>query len=366
MHLAFFPLTAQAGQCLLTLTVNGNAIPATGIHGGPVLCQANGDGSPNRNQCYQPVSGATLNIQKTTTPPLASIAITNGLPLHLKTFGSSQTITLTNLSTNLIANNINAVFNGTPLEGIVTATTCTSLAPRATCTMTFTSGRTVAPPTAFTIQGSNTSPVNATLNIRESFLYVTNASLQPYTLYRCSIEDDAQVDNCIDAGGGNAFASPTGLVINKAGTLAYVANNTGNPPVMKCAISAEGLFTNCEDAGGGSVLPFNGPYGIALTADESKLYVANAQGGFVSVCPISANGSLGDCIEARDDQFSANSVILSPSSNYVYVTDPGAALSLPLCQHDSEGKLVNCVNGDPGFVLSGPHSMAINSIGSRV
>lgn len=53
----------QAGDtCTLNLSVNGSQLPATGISGGPVLCQSNDDGSPNPTQCYQPSQGDTLNI----------------------------------------------------------------------------------------------------------------------------------------------------------------------------------------------------------------------------------------------------------------------------------------------------------------
>lgn len=48
--------------CTLNLSVSGDQLPANGISGGPILCQSNSDGSPNPNQCYQPVPEDRLNI----------------------------------------------------------------------------------------------------------------------------------------------------------------------------------------------------------------------------------------------------------------------------------------------------------------
>lgn len=227
------------GSCLLTLTINGNAIPAAGVHGGPVLCQANGDGSPNRNQCYQPAAGAMLNIQKANAPQLAPIAITSGLPLHLKTFGSTQTITLTNLSSNITATNINALFSGTALEGKVSASTCTSVAPGASCTMTFTSARMAVAPTTFTIQGTNTTVTTATLNVRESVIFVTDAGSN--SVYKCPIDDNGLVQECVDSGVGSIFAQPQGISVNNTNTYAYVVNASSNS-VYKCSINSDARF----------------------------------------------------------------------------------------------------------------------------
>ena len=73
--------------CTLTLNINGSALPANDITGGPVLCQVNDNDTPNLSQCYQPSSGDTLVITRTTTPGAttlsASIAPTSILALSV-------------------------------------------------------------------------------------------------------------------------------------------------------------------------------------------------------------------------------------------------------------------------------------------
>ncbi|CDZ77557.1 membrane-bound PQQ-dependent dehydrogenase, glucose/quinate/shikimate family [Legionella massiliensis] len=51
-------------SCEVTLKIIGNLVPAWGIQGGPSFCQANLDGSANRNQCYEPSIYDALSITK--------------------------------------------------------------------------------------------------------------------------------------------------------------------------------------------------------------------------------------------------------------------------------------------------------------
>jgi hypothetical protein len=53
----------QSGDtCTLNLSVIGSPLPATGISGGPSVCQSNSDGTPNPGQCYQPSQADILSI----------------------------------------------------------------------------------------------------------------------------------------------------------------------------------------------------------------------------------------------------------------------------------------------------------------
>lgn len=49
------PKDQVGSSCILNLSVSGSALPRSGIHGGPVLCQTNPDGSISLLQCFSPV-----------------------------------------------------------------------------------------------------------------------------------------------------------------------------------------------------------------------------------------------------------------------------------------------------------------------
>lgn len=107
---------------------------------------------------------ATIGVN---APPQASISITAGSPLRLVPTGSAGTLTITNNSTTENALSITSNFTSTALNGLVsqTGSTCSNVAPGATCTLSFTAGSTTASQTSFPIQGTNTTSVNGAISI---------------------------------------------------------------------------------------------------------------------------------------------------------------------------------------------------------
>lgn len=108
------------------------------------------------------VVGASIAIDA----PQATLAVA-GSPLELIVSGTTGVLTITNTSLDT-ATDIASNFTGTTLDGNVTETanTCATLAPGASCTLTFTPGSTVVPATTFTIAGSNTNTAVADMTIR--------------------------------------------------------------------------------------------------------------------------------------------------------------------------------------------------------
>lgn len=96
----------------------------------------------------------------------AALQVSNS-PLVLNTNGATGTLTITNLSSTITATNITSSFTGTALNGNVTESgnTCASLAPNASCTLTYTPGGTVVAQTDFPISGSNTDTVLGAIQI---------------------------------------------------------------------------------------------------------------------------------------------------------------------------------------------------------
>lgn len=56
------PKGQPGSRCTLKLRIDGNALDSNGIEGGPNLCEANADGSPDPNRCYQPDQAGKLHI----------------------------------------------------------------------------------------------------------------------------------------------------------------------------------------------------------------------------------------------------------------------------------------------------------------
>jgi hypothetical protein len=134
---------------------------------------------------YRPVDGEVAGDQGTVTitvsarqvtdpptaPPLppapgATLSVT-GSPLLLASGGASRSVTVTNTSFAVAATSVGSVLAGTALAGHVaeTANTCgASLAPFASCTLSFTGVSAVAM-TTFAIQGGNTNTVVGAIEV---------------------------------------------------------------------------------------------------------------------------------------------------------------------------------------------------------
>ncbi|MDP1603839.1 MAG: IPT/TIG domain-containing protein [Legionella sp.] len=147
-------------SCVLSLLTMGSDI-TNPINDGPVVCQQGSE-----LQCYRPAAANILRI--TQGPPRTDAVITvSNSPLTLAVNGASGQLTINNTSFSVIATNITSDFTGTALDGNVTETgnTCASVAPGASCTLTYTPGNTAVPQTNFTIQGSNTNAITAAIEI---------------------------------------------------------------------------------------------------------------------------------------------------------------------------------------------------------
>lgn len=135
--------------CALTLSINGSALPADDISGGPILCQVNDNDTPNLSQCYQPSSEDTLVITRTTAPGSTTLSTSIAPPSILALSvnnppltGNARYITIQNTGTNQ-ATGLAVSATGLPTGTNITTipTTCTgTLVPNATCTVTITPG----------------------------------------------------------------------------------------------------------------------------------------------------------------------------------------------------------------------------------
>ncbi|MCX7117581.1 MAG: IPT/TIG domain-containing protein [Legionellales bacterium] len=165
-----FILTGKA-SCTLSLHVNGSQLTQLISHG-PIVCEQG-----STLQCYRPASANILAITQAAAITDATITVT-GSPLTLTTNGPAGTLTINNTSLSVTATNIASSFTGTALDGRVTETgnTCASVAPQASCTLTYTPGSTVVSQTGFPIQGSNTNAVTAAIQIDAD---VTLSSVSP-------------------------------------------------------------------------------------------------------------------------------------------------------------------------------------------
>lgn len=174
-------LPTKGSTCTLTITIDGSQIPDAGLRAGPYMCETNGNGSPNVNQCYQPSAGSLLNITKNTSQPTSlSLSVSqlvlsaNGFPTPASS-GIPRVITVTNTG----SANVETLQVLPPIWpiGTTNSTTCGStLAVGSTCTIT------VRPGTIPSSDGTNscsrgTSPIAGTLQVSANNAVTVSANI---------------------------------------------------------------------------------------------------------------------------------------------------------------------------------------------
>ena len=250
-------ILANNQSCVLTIQISAALLPV-GRTSNPVkICKTiTGTNTPDPFLCSQTSQANNLDI---TRFPEKAVISSNTRSLQLTVDGTPQSITITNRSYNVSAQNINAILAGTSLEGnvVVTANTCQNVAPRASCVITFSATQPVATsPVNVQIRGSNTN----TISILISTIIPNTAQLSitgsPLVLY---------------SSGSNG----TIYVTNNGPTI--VANNITAilPPSLSTSVTLVDRI-NCDTVNVGDVcqLVFK-PHTKSLSSTQIPIYGSN-------------------------------------------------------------------------------------------
>jgi hypothetical protein len=182
--------------CILTLNINGHALPANILMGGPSLCQANRNGTPNTHQCYEPNAKEVLMITRTTQPgattlttsiaPSAILALSVNKPsLNLALAGKARHLTIRNTGTN-VATGLTITYptwpGGTPAT--TASSTCqATLAAGDSCTITITPGA-----NATSNCDTGTAPKPGTITVSATNVATTVTSQVVVLSYGCQYQ----------------------------------------------------------------------------------------------------------------------------------------------------------------------------------
>jgi len=309
---------ASKGQigdtCTLNLAINGSALAKNGVHGGPILCEANLDNTPNPNQCYQPSAVNSLNI---TRGSVIQAAISVNPSTLSFVAGNNGFVTVTNnIGSPVAANNINATIPGGSNISIQSMTCGSSLAIGASCTITFTAS-VAEGPTNVVINGSNTNNTNV------------DVTVTPVPI--------ATID-----------VNPT--------TLLFAENSTGNVTVTNNAGSAVAANNiGATIPGGSNITVQNTTCGasLAIGASCTITFTSNAQEGptSVSIAGDNTNTVNTDITVTSQPQIS----ITSPTQQNRVVPVAGAPLTLEITNGGSvnaDAVTISDKTGCPALTIS--------------
>ena len=359
------PFTLSQNQsCLLSLSFTGNTLPGN-ITTGPEICATNdeGDNTPDPFLCSQPSLANSLNI---TVFPLAPITFVGDSALTLIANGTSTgTMSIQNISGRTIAPGVTAHFEGTALNGLVTATTCGEILNNQTCTITFTAKLTNIKSTTFPIYGANTLPIDGTIKIDASpTAYLT--SNPKNELYQCIIDADSKNFTQCQTFPILGLNNPHGIVINPSKTRMYIAS-FGDNSVTQCAIDPNTLKPiNCENALANGL---NGIYNFTFNPAGDIVYFPNATNNTITKCPTNLSTGKFDnaCSLTSATQLdNPRAIVIDPSNTFAYIVNNFGS-NITRCDVDKNtGDLLNCSIAYTLIDKKQPTAITMDALGTLI
>ena len=224
------------------------------------------------------------------------------------------------------------------------------------------------------------------------YAYVTNTVSNTVSMYsignNCPANGDL-INGCFLSNGALTPLSkptvatglyPAGIVVNSAGTFAYVVNRSQDSVSMYKIDRTTGILSPLTVSGLSTVGTGSIPVGIAISPNGNFLYVTNTGNpsndsaigcdttqincnlnGTVSMYTINSQGTLTSIGTKRTSGTLPNIITIDPAGSYAYVTNHGSD-SITQFKINGDGSLsyVLCSTQDTGFF---PVGMSINPNG---
>ncbi len=270
------PFTLSTGQsCELNLEINSRLLPVGTTEYPVKVCKTLSDGNPTATPflCSQTSLNNNLLITIRNTAPISATPTRLTMP-----FSTQQTITVTNTSPTLTANNITARLTGTALEGNVTVddSACSSVAPGQSCTLTFTSLTTSVSRTFFPILGTNTSITAASISVSGSSEALLSVAGSPLVLSPNGAAGNLVVTNASDTITAlfitatlDASLTSAGVTVGSSGGCASLAPGSSN-----CVITV---------TPGPTPVTGNATISGTNTSEESATIIVNSESGEIEI-----------------------------------------------------------------------------------
>ena len=319
-------------------------------------------------------SGVAVNA-----PSQVQLQITSGSPLQLQADGSTTgTMTIQNLSTTEIVYDVLPNFTNTALSGKVdvTVNTCTTVAPQATCDITYTPSIYTVVPTNFPISGStadgiSTATVTGNLSINSYKAIIVNSNSSAYI---CDLsQSTGEISGCNSLSGLPSLSNLSGVAFNLAANHIYFSssfdptitdcdfnpsstslsnctsttvtsasgqangnglvynsildsifftvsgtnNSSANSRVYQCILNSSHVVTSCSDTGADNITY---PTGISLNSSGNIAYIGNFDSSNSMVnCDVSiSNGSFSSCTQNTGIGGQKQGVAVNTAGTYVY------------------------------------------------
>jgi DNA-binding beta-propeller fold protein YncE len=203
---------------------------------------------------------------------------------------------------------------------------------------------------------------NVTVQLPSSaYVYVTNYASGTVSL--CSVDSATGMlsNNCTIA--ASVFSAPRRIVLNSAGTLAYVVNENVNAGISLCQVNpTTKLLTSCtQTPQPAQPATFTNASDIALNPSGTQAYVTDVTAGTISLCSVNAStGALSSCLPTILSVNAITGIVLNPAGTIAYYSQAGNVNAISYSAVEPSTGLLGAVqlgvsvNGAPEAVTLNP------------
>jgi DNA-binding beta-propeller fold protein YncE len=204
-------------------------------------------------------------------------------------------------------------------------------------------------------QGRRPLTASISFSTRSVRLYVTNSTGQNY-VSQCFLNIDSGVISGCRNFSDPTFISPADIVINPAGTFAYVSN-FGNDSISTCPIQANGFLSACTAFTSPAI---DGTSGITINRAGTRIYTSNFVGDTLGICLINSAGRVSQCSSSAPGPINNPvDIVLDPLNQFSYSTNNGLGTVLR-CQITASGSFGSCATA----AITDPTGISINAAGT--
>jgi hypothetical protein len=320
------PRGTPGDTCVLSLLVSGRELSASGLKGGPILCQTDVNNHPNPNQCYLPSGGNELDITLVNNGPIVSsyivtpsttdgnVTVSPNLPQPISAGGSvSFTVKPTS------GYSVSQTVGGTCPAGTFSNNTYTIAAITSSCTVNFSSTSSVfavaAGPTNVNAVAGNsqatvswTSPINMGDGKISGYIvsYYSASTLANKTVFSECNPTSGQT--CIVTGLSNG--NPYGFIVQTVTT--YHGNSETGPPSFSDFITPSEITVTPASL----ALKVNGiQRSIKVTNNQSEPIIIGKLSDFTPSLPSGTMINTRDCEDKTLSKSYSCTIMVTPGNN---------------------------------------------------
>lgn len=182
----------------------------------------------------------------------------------------------------------------------------------------------------------------------------------------CPVNADRSLGTCSSFNDAS-FYGPIGMAFNSAGTWAYITNFQTNASVGSISICSVNQTTGMLDSPCTAFPLRSGSRATAISLNRANTlaYIADSGGSTVVICPIINNGaSFGTCTYQSGNFVKPQTVQLDPRENYIYLGNFTPDNDMSICPINSDGSLGTCVRSTGDNTFDVPSGVRFTKLGT--